>query len=107
MGRSSIIFISTLLSFDYGLRVSAYISLASLAIRALLCKLDSDWYQSHAERIRLLTDIIVPLIFLAITLPLALKTRVGHLKYYARVLFLMSCVILVLVFFAMIFHTDR
>ena len=97
MGRSSIIFISTFLSVDYGLRVGTYISLATLIIQALMCKLSYNWFDDHSQHIFRYTKIFVPLVFLVITLPIALYTTVNHLKYFSRILFILSCAVLVLV----------
>ena len=107
MGRSSILFISALLSFDYGIRVSTYTSLAMQIIRTLMCRLFSKWYVSNEPRITMMTNILIPLIFFAITLPIALRTTVNHLKHYARLLFALSCTILALVMLAMFLHTDQ
>ena len=42
-----------------------------------------------------------------ITLPVALLTTEDHLKYYARILFFLSCISLALVILATLLHTDQ
>ena len=106
MGRSSIMCISFLLSFDYGIRVGAYTSLAIMEIRAQMCRLYSGWYQENFKQISTLTNMIIPLVFLVITLPMAIRTKVNHLKFYARVLFFFSCIILALVLLTMAVHSE-
>lgn len=103
MGRSSILFISFLLSVDYGIRVGTYTALATLVIQALMCKLSTKWFFYHSKNIDRYTKIFVPLVFLAITLPIALYTTVNHLKYYARILFFLSSAVFVLVILSVIF----
>jgi len=87
MGRSSIIFISFLLSVDYGLRISTYMNLGRTVVETLTCRLAETWFSNSKLYVELINQFAVPLIILIVSLPLALMTTVRHLKYYARLLF--------------------
>ena len=102
MGRSSIIFISFLLSVDYGFRVGTYTESAAQVIRSLLCRLNFSWFKEHFDLIKGMTGYIVPMVFFVIALPLAFQTKMTQLKYYARILFFITIAIFLLALISML-----
>ena len=77
MGRSSIIFISILLSIDYGFRVSTFIELAWSVIQCLLCRLDYAWFKDNFESVKSTVMYIVPITCFFLALPLSFYTKIG------------------------------
>ena len=60
------------------------------------------WFPSriHWPTVKNYTWTIIPICIFILALPLALKTTVNSLKYFARVLFALSCIVFVLVIIA-------
>ena len=93
MGRSSILAVSLVLSVDYGFRICTYISMARYVLQATMCRLTfgPDEHSKHVwEDMYKKTSYIVPVVILVLALPMAIMTTVNTLKYYARVLFVMT-----------------
>lgn len=110
MGRSSILLISFLLSVDYGIRICTYFQMATIVLNTSICRLAFNpeprgfnpqvhWFSNELtwENVYKYSSTVIPAIMFLLSLPLALKTTVNTLKYYARTLFAVSCVVLVLV----------
>lgn len=102
MGRSSIIFISFLLSVDYGFRVGTYTESAAQVVRSLLCRLDYAWFNENFHTVKSMTGYIIPIVFFLIAMPLAFYTKISELKYYARILFFITIGIFLLSLIAML-----
>ena len=115
MGRSSILLISFLLAIDYGIRISTYFQMATVVLQTIICRLafnepttvpqpgeEDYWFSSSIEwsQVKKYASTIVPSVLFLLALPLALKTTVNSLKYFARVLFALSCIVFVLVIIA-------
>ena len=104
MGRSSILLISFLLSIDYGIRVCTYFQMATIVLNTTICRMAYDgpdtelWFNNLSwSDVNDYTSTVVPTIIFFIALPLALMTTVRSLKWIARGLFVLSCIVFVLV----------
>ena len=102
MGRSSIIFISLLLSIDYGLRVSTFIELTWSVIQCLLCRLDYSWFNTNFQEVKSKVCCIVPVACFFMALPLSFYSKIGQLKYYARLLVFITLSIFCLALISML-----
>lgn len=109
MGRSSIIFISFLLSVDYAIRICAYFNMGKRVVEASICRATfsrDGWAHENYEKVQNLGCYGLPVFILLVSLPFALFTTVRHLKFYARILFYLSCLVLILVIASALMHHD-
>ena len=99
MGRSSILLISLALSLDYGLSIYTYYEMAYSTMNITICRLadrDDKWFDMDWDQVDQYLFYIIPAFTLILSLPMALYTTVHHLKYLARCLFILNCLVVCL-----------